>query len=65
MNYSDSAVRGSLPLKTVSHADEVRQILQLQADNLPASLTPGEMTTQGFVTVRHDLAVLQRMNAAA
>ena len=49
---------------TVSTAAEVRQILDLQARNLPASLSPETMATQGFVTVRHDPAVLQRMNEA-
>jgi GNAT superfamily N-acetyltransferase len=64
VNYPD-CVRTSLQLTTVSHADEVHQILQLQAQNLPASLTPEAMITQGFVTVRHDLHVLQRMNDVA
>lgn len=50
---------------TVSNADEVRQIHELQAVNLPSVLTPDVMASQGFVTVRHDPAVLQRMNEAA
>lgn len=47
---------------TVSNAAEVKQILDLQARNLPASLSADTMASQGFVTVRHDPAVLQRMN---
>ena len=49
----------------VSHTDEVRQILDLQAANLPSVLTPDAIASQGFVTVRHDLDVLERMNATA
>ena len=47
---------------TVSTRAEVRQILDLQALNLPASLSSGTMASQGFVTVRHEPEVLQRMN---
>ncbi len=50
---------------TVSTADEVREILELQAGNLRSALTPETMASQGFLTVRHDPAVLLRMNAAA
>jgi GNAT superfamily N-acetyltransferase len=50
---------------TVSNADEVRQIFELQAANLPSAITPDTMASQGFVTVRHDLGVLARMNETA
>lgn len=50
---------------TVATPDEVRQILDLQAQNLPTSLSAETMASQGFVTVRHDPAVLQRMNEVA
>lgn len=50
---------------TVSNADEVRQIHELQAVNLPSVLAPDTMASQGFVTVRHDPEVLRRMNEAA
>jgi GNAT superfamily N-acetyltransferase len=50
---------------TVSTVDEVRQILELQAENHPSALTPDVMAREGFVTVRHDAAVLRRMNEAA
>jgi hypothetical protein len=49
----------------VSNTDEVRQILDLQAANLPAVLTPDTIASQGFVTVRHDADVLARMNRTA
>jgi len=50
---------------TVSTRAEVRQILELQAANLPGALSPGVIASQGFVTVKHDAEVLQRMNDAA
>jgi len=50
---------------TVATADEVHQILDLQAANLPVALTPEAMASQGFVTVRHERAVLLRMNERA
>ncbi len=50
---------------TVSRPDEVGQILDLQAANLVSALTPERIASQGFVTVRHDPGVLQRMNDAA
>ncbi len=56
---------GSTQFSTVSTVNDVREILELQAANLPAALTPAAMATQGFVTVRHDASVLQRMNDAA
>jgi len=51
--------------RAVSSPADVRQIHALQAANHPSALTAAEMATQGFVTVRHDLDVLQRMNDAA
>jgi len=50
---------------TVSSHAEVRQILELQAANLPGALAPDVIVSQGFVTVKHDAAVLERMNDAA
>jgi ribosomal protein S18 acetylase RimI-like enzyme len=55
-------VADDIRLTTVSTTDEVRQILDLQARNLPASLSPEIMASQGFVTVRHEPAILQEMN---
>ena len=54
-----------IELTTVSTPDDVRDILELQARNLPSALTPETMANQGFVTVRHDASVLRRMNEAA
>lgn len=50
---------------TVSDTSEVQQILDLQAQNHVSALSAETMARQGFVTVRHDPAVLQRMNRAA
>lgn len=50
---------------TVSTPEEVRQILDLQKKNHSSVLSPEVMAEQGYVTVRHDPAVLQRMNEAA
>ncbi|MCE7923513.1 MAG: GNAT family N-acetyltransferase [Haliscomenobacteraceae bacterium CHB4] len=47
---------------TVTNPAEVQQILELQAQNLVSALTAETMATQGFVTVRHEPDVLQRMN---
>ena len=55
----------SIEFTTVTTADEVCQILELQAANLPAALTPGTMAREGFVTVRHEASVLQRMSDTA
>lgn len=48
----------------VSNHREVGQILELQAQNLAASLTPEVIASQGFVTVKHDPEVLLEMNRA-
>jgi GNAT superfamily N-acetyltransferase len=56
---------GPIDYATVSSSDEVRQILELQAANLPSALTPDTLASQGFVTVRHDRDVLERMNETA
>jgi L-amino acid N-acyltransferase YncA len=55
----------SIEFTTVSTSDDVREILELQAENHSSVLTPETMAREGFVTVRHDAAVLRRMNEAA
>lgn len=49
---------------TVSKPEEVQQILELQALNHASTLSVDVMADQGFLTVRHDPGVLQRMNDA-
>ncbi len=41
---------------------ELQQILKLQHSNLPVSISSIEKQKEGFVTVRHDLAILKKMN---
>lgn len=53
---SDYTIRGA------STDDDLEQILALQAANLPGVLDAGERRAQGFVTLRHDLALLREMN---
>jgi hypothetical protein len=48
----------------VSNDKEIQQILDLQAQNLSAVLSPEVIASQEFLTVRHDPAILQRMNQA-
>jgi len=50
---------------TVRHRAELEQILALQQQNLKQALSADEMRSQGFVTVQHDLAALERMHAMA
>lgn len=49
---------------TVQHEQDVRQILELQAANLPSAISTETAHSQGFVTVRHEPEVLLRMNRA-
>jgi L-amino acid N-acyltransferase YncA len=58
-------VIGQIQFSTVSTAEDVGQILELQARNLPTALSPAAMASEGFVTVQHEPAVLRRMNEAA
>ena len=64
-NHPNHVPASQIQFTTVSAADEIRQIAELQAANLPAALTPERMASQGFVTVRHDLGTLERMNQIA
>ena len=41
---------------------DLQQIQQLQLENLPDALTEEEAHHQGFVTIRHDLDLLEEMN---
>ncbi|MBN8679600.1 MAG: GNAT family N-acetyltransferase [Chitinophagales bacterium] len=50
---------------TVSTPEQVQQILNLQALNHVSSVSPAVAQEQGFVTVKHDPDVLQRMNLEA
>lgn len=54
----------SLTYNQVKNDSEVSQILELQAQNLAAVLTPDVIASQGFLTVQHDPEVLLEMNRA-
>jgi len=41
---------------------DLEQIIELQARNLPESITPAELASQGFVTVQHDFETLKCIN---
>ena len=41
---------------------DLKAIQQLQQDNIPQSISPEELKAQGFVTARHDLSLLEKMN---
>ncbi|MDE1205637.1 GNAT family N-acetyltransferase [Tenacibaculum larymnensis] len=47
---------------TATNQTDLLQILDLQRQNLPEKLSETDKKEQGFVTVRHDLEILQKMN---
>lgn len=47
---------------TANSKNDLEEILQLQKANLPQSLTPAEMESQGFVTVHHSYDQLEKLN---
>ncbi|HVF81518.1 MAG TPA: hypothetical protein VM884_06275, partial [Flavisolibacter sp.] len=47
---------------TSTSVQDLQGILLLQKANLPTNLTEAEMAAQGFVTVVHSLADLQKLN---
>ncbi|SFW67149.1 Acetyltransferase (GNAT) family protein [Sinomicrobium oceani] len=49
---------------TRSEAD-LRGILELQQKNFADTVSPEEAVSQGYVTVRHELSLLQRMHSEA
>jgi Acetyltransferase (GNAT) family len=54
-----------LSLTTVETTAELQQILALQKQNLAQNLNEVEIETQGFVTMIHDIEVLQQMHNLA
>ena len=49
----------------VVNSEELRQILQLQQQNLIGNIDDAEIQSQGFVTLHHDLATLEQMHQLA
>ncbi|MDP4263858.1 MAG: GNAT family N-acetyltransferase [Bacteroidota bacterium] len=54
-----------LSAQLASTTRDLKQILRLQHENLPANIDNAEMQSQGFVTLRHDLPVLEKMHQLA
>lgn len=48
-----------------STTEELQQVLQLQQENLVQYIDETEMKLQGFVTLRHDLKILEQMHGLA
>ncbi|WP_024768319.1 GNAT family N-acetyltransferase [Aquimarina macrocephali] len=46
----------------ISSETELQQILVLQHNNLPVSISQTEKEAEGFVSVQHDLDILRKMN---
>ena len=55
----------SITIKLATTEVELNQILALQTANHRDNLSAESKKTDGFVTVRHDLGLLKKMNAAA
>jgi ribosomal protein S18 acetylase RimI-like enzyme len=47
---------------TANNDNDLRQILDLQARNLPQNISTSEAKSQGFVTAHHNLSLLKKMN---
>ena len=54
-------MHSSIQYKLSDSDAELTQILSLQQSNLPQNISLQEKATQGFVTVKHDLELLQLM----
>lgn len=52
----------SLIYTTSKSEKDLLGIIELQKNNLPANLTPEEISSQGFLTVIHSLSDLKKMN---
>lgn len=48
--------------KRANTNEELKQILQLQKNNLPLTISEIEKKKEGFVTAQHDLKILNAMN---
>ena len=48
--------------KITSSIEDLEQILKLQQENLPKNTSEEERKHQGFVTVEHDIDILQKMH---
>ena len=51
-----------LQFTTATTEDQLNQILELQYSNLPEQLSEQDIKSDGFLTCRHDLDLMRRMN---
>jgi hypothetical protein len=58
-------MKSSITIKFAESDNELEQILSLQEINLSSNVLQENKKTNGFVTVKHDLSVLEKMNTAA
>lgn len=54
--------RSEIVYKKCSSDEELKQILKLQEENLPSSVSGQEKEREGFVTVHHTFDILKKMN---
>ncbi len=54
---------GDIQFKKVVSLSELEQILALQKKNLPDALSPELMHSEGFLTIKHDMDLLSKMNS--
>ncbi len=55
-------MRLEIEYASVKHKDELLQILELQEKNLQLNISEDEKQKEGFVTVKHDIDILNKMN---
>ncbi|WP_109302247.1 GNAT family N-acetyltransferase [Aquimarina sp. AU474] len=55
-------MRSTIEYTSVKHKNELLQILELQQKNLPINISKDEKHKEGFVTVKHDIDILSKMN---
>ncbi len=48
--------------KVTTFVEELQQIINLQYNNLPSSISQTEKEKEGFVTVQHDIDILTKMH---
>jgi len=65
MHTTDVRAASELDVRPVRSATELAAILELQRANHAANVSASEAAEHGFVTVVHDLALLEQMHAVA
>lgn len=61
---NDRAMMNTITVGQAKTKEELEQILALQALNHPHALTAEQRAKEGFVTVKHNLELLKKMNNA-